>query len=96
MPDTLRHLKTDLSACRHCEEVGILPSARPIYQIPDNPVIGLFSQAPGNLAHQKGRPFMDPSGVRLRAWMGLNEDEFYEGGRLAIVPMAFCFPGYDG
>ena len=39
---------------------------------------------------------MDPSGVRLRAWMGLNEDEFYEGGRLAIVPMAFCFPGYDG
>lgn len=39
---------------------------------------------------------MDPSGVRLRAWMGLDEAQFYESGRLAIAPMAFCFPGYDG
>ena len=39
---------------------------------------------------------MDPSGVRLRAWMGLDEAAFYESGRLAIAPMAFCFPGYDG
>lgn len=39
---------------------------------------------------------MDPSGVRLRAWMGVTEAEFYESGRLAIAPMAFCFPGYDG
>ena len=39
---------------------------------------------------------MDPSGVRLRAWMGVGEAEFYESGRLAIAPMAFCFPGYDG
>ena len=39
---------------------------------------------------------MDPSGVRLRAWMGVSEEEFYESGRLAIAPMAFCFPGYDG
>jgi uracil-DNA glycosylase len=39
---------------------------------------------------------MDPSGVRLRAWMGVSEAEFYESGRVAIAPMAFCFPGYDG
>ena len=39
---------------------------------------------------------MDPSGVRLRRWMGVDEAEFYESGRVAIAPMAFCFPGYDG
>jgi uracil-DNA glycosylase len=39
---------------------------------------------------------MDPSGVRLRAWMGIDEEAFYESGRIAIAPMAFCFPGYDG
>ncbi|ADM09659.1 hypothetical protein PB2503_08019 [Parvularcula bermudensis HTCC2503] len=58
--------------------------------------IGVFSQAPGNLAHQGGKPFLDPSGDRLRRWMGLTEDQFYGSGLIAIVPMAFCFPGYDG
>lgn len=40
-------------------------------------------------------PFSDPSGIRLREWMGVTEDEFYDLTRIAIVPMAFCFPGYD-
>lgn len=45
--------------------------------------------------HQSGKPFDDPSGARLREWLGLSEAEFYDQSRVAIVPMAFCFPGYD-
>lgn len=53
------------------------------------------SQAPGNRAHQSGRPFQDPSGMRLRDWLGLDETAFYDPDLVAIVPMGFCFPGYD-
>ena len=52
-------------------------------------------QAPGMRVHLAGRPFADPSGERLRAWMGVTSEEFYDEDRVAIVPMAFCFPGYD-
>ncbi len=45
--------------------------------------------------HQSGKPFDDPSGARLREWLGLSETEFYDQSRVAIVPMAFCFPGYN-
>jgi uracil-DNA glycosylase len=55
----------------------------------------IASQAPGNLADQSGVPFSDPSGVRLRQWMAVSEDEFYDTDRIAIAPMGFCFPGYD-
>ncbi len=46
-------------------------------------------------AHMSGKPFSDPSGVRLRAWMGVTEEEFYDTSKVAITPMGFCFPGYD-
>jgi uracil-DNA glycosylase len=85
-----------LASCRHCEREGLIPEARPVFQLPATARIGIFSQAPGNLAHKGGRPFLDPSGVRLRAWLGVDEEAFYESGRFAIAPMAFCFPGYDG
>jgi len=45
--------------------------------------------------HESGIPFNDPSGDRLRAWMGVTRDEFYDASRIAIVPMGFCFPGQD-
>jgi uracil-DNA glycosylase len=57
--------------------------------------IGVFSQAPGTRVHASGMPFTDPSGVRLRSWMGVTDDEFYDSARIAIVPMGFCFPGLD-
>ena len=94
--DTIASLADEIRHCRLCEAQGLIPEARPIFQLPETARIGLFSQAPGNLAHQKGKPFYDPSGVRLRDWMGVTEDEFYTSGRIAIIPMAFCFPGYDG
>ncbi|WOI54037.1 uracil-DNA glycosylase family protein [Parvularcula sp. LCG005] len=92
---SLAALREELSACRHCEKVGLIPAARPVFQLPADPVIGIFSQAPGNLAHQKGKPFYDPSGVRLRSWLGIDETIFYSDA-VAIAPMAYCFPGYDG
>ncbi len=45
--------------------------------------------------HQSGKPFDDPSGDRLRDWLGMTPEDFYDRSRVAIVPMAFCFPGYD-
>ncbi len=55
----------------------------------------IAGQAPGMRVHLSGKPFDDPSGVRLRAWLGMSEAAFYDRARVAIVPMAFCFPGYD-
>ena len=55
----------------------------------------IAGQAPGARVHASGQPFTDPSGDRLRGWMGLSAAEFYDLDRVAVVPMAFCFPGYD-
>jgi len=55
----------------------------------------IASQAPGMRVHQANTPFWDQSGKRLRDWLGMDEDTFYDRERVAIVPMAFCFPGYD-
>jgi uracil-DNA glycosylase len=55
----------------------------------------IAGQAPGARVHASGRPFSDPSGDRLRGWLGLDDATFYDRDRIAIVPMAFCFPGYD-
>ena len=55
----------------------------------------IAGQAPGARVHASGVPFDDPSGDRLREWMGIDRDTFYDRSRVAVVPMAFCFPGYD-
>lgn len=87
-------------SCRLCRDEPAagppLPhEPRPIFQGSAEARLLIASQAPGNRAHQSGRPFLDPSGVRLRDWLGLDETEFYDARRVAIVPMGFCFPGYD-
>lgn len=83
-----------IRSCRLCEADMERPP-NPILQASDSARILVAGQAPGNLADRSGRPFTDPSGVRLREWMGVSEDEFYDHQRIAIVPMGFCFPGYD-
>ncbi len=55
----------------------------------------IIGQAPGTRVHASGRPFTDPSGDRLRDWMGIDETVFYDPEKIAIVPMGFCFPGLD-
>ena len=68
---------------------------KPVFAVSSTARILVAGQAPGNLAMESGRPFTDPSGVRLRAWMGVDEETFYDASKIAIVPMGFCFPGYD-
>lgn len=57
--------------------------------------LAICGQAPGTRVHASGVPFSDPSGDRLRTWMGIDADTFYDVSRIAIVPMGFCFPGLD-
>lgn len=57
--------------------------------------IAIAGQAPGTRVHQSGVPFTDPSGDRLREWMGISPEDFYDPSRIAILPMGFCFPGLD-
>ena len=95
----LEALVADIHACRHCRDRpdgSPLPhEPRPVLRVSTTARIGVFGQAPGTRVHASGAPFTDPSGVRLRAWMGVTDDEFYDVTRIAIVPMGFCFPGLD-
>ena len=89
-----------LRACRVCRDAprygAPLPQEpRPIVQGRASARLCVASQAPGNRADKSGIPFMDPSGSRLRDWLGLDAAAFYDASRLAIVPMGACFPGYD-
>ena len=94
MTDDFSSLVTDIRACQLCK-ADMERAPNPILQVSSSARILVAGQAPGNLADLSGRPFTDPSGDRLRAWMGVSEDEFYDADRIAIVPMGFCFPGYD-
>jgi uracil-DNA glycosylase len=99
-PPRLEDLIGRLRACRLCRDAPrhgpALPhEPRPILQGSATARLCIASQAPGTRAHASGKPFYDPSGVRLRAWLGLDEAAFYDAGRVAIVPMGSCFPGQD-
>jgi uracil-DNA glycosylase len=89
-----------LRACRLCRDSPLhgppLPhEPRPILQGSAGARLCIASQAPGTRAHRTGLPFTDPSGVRLRGWLGLDEVQFYDAAQVAIVPMGACFPGLD-
>lgn len=68
---------------------------RPVPWLSAEAPILLAGQAPGLKVHTRGRPFDDPSGERLRAWLGVDRAAFYDRRLFAVLPMAFCFPGYD-
>ncbi|MGE4128202.1 MAG: uracil-DNA glycosylase family protein [Hyphomicrobiaceae bacterium] len=68
---------------------------RPVLQADPRARLLITGQAPGTRVHASGRPFTDPSGDRLRAWLGLSSEAFYDPARVAVVPMGFCFPGLD-
>jgi uracil-DNA glycosylase len=97
--EPLLPLLQEIRACRLCVDA---PKGRPLPHEP-RPVlraaasarIAIYGQAPGTRVHLSGMPFTDPSGDRLRSWMGVTSDEFYDEARIAIVPMGFCFPGLD-
>lgn len=87
-------LLTEIRACRVCAG-EMLHEPRPVIQAEPGARIAIVGQAPGTRVHASGRPFTDPSGDRLREWMGVDETVFYDASRIAIVPMGFCFPGLD-
>lgn len=92
-------LCAEARACRVCRDApsrgAPLADPRPVFQAAATARLCIASQAPGLRAHESGRPFDDRSGERLRDWMGVTPDEFYDASRIAILPMGFCFPGYD-
>lgn len=97
---TLDVLLKNLAACRICRDAPLYGTAlphepRPVIQASQSARLCIASQAPGTRVHLSGRPFTDASGVRLRAWLGLDEARFYDARRIAIVPMGHCFPGQD-
>jgi uracil-DNA glycosylase len=90
--EDLDALLANVRACRACEDVLPL-GARPVLQLSSTARVLIASQAPGTKVHESGIPFSDASGDRLREWMGVSSDEFYETSRVAIVPMGLCYPG---
>lgn len=93
-------LTGDIRACSLCAgrfaATASAHAPRPVVWFRPGARILIAGQAPGARVHASGRPFTDPSGDRLRDWLGLDEAGFYDRDRVAVVPMAFCFPGHDG
>ena len=82
----------EVRACTRCEPELPL-GARPVFQFHPQARILIAGQAPGARVHASGVPFDDPSGARLRDWLGIDETVFYDARRIAILPMGFCYPG---
>ena len=92
-------IRPDIAACTLCADrfarTATAHEPRPVVWFAPGARILIAGQAPGLRVHWSGRPFTDPSGDRLRKWMNVDESLFYDQTRVAIVPMAFCFPGYS-
>lgn len=95
---SLDNLAAEIRACRICRDAERKPlphEPRPVVVPSATARVLIAGQAPGTRVHASGRPFDDRSGDRLRDWMGVTRDQFYDPGNFAIVPMGFCFPGQD-
>lgn len=98
----LEALRHDIARCRICRDApmrgvedGLPHEPRPVAVISDKARILIAGQAPGLRVHESGLPFDDASGNRLRDWLNVSRETFYDRDVFAIVPMGFCFPGYD-
>lgn len=88
----VKQLLGEIQACKICEQHLPL-GARPILQFHPSARILIAGQAPGRRVHESGVPFDDASGDRLREWMGITREVFYDPKKIAIMPMGFCYPG---
>lgn len=89
---SFKELLNDVRQCTLCREA--LPNPpRPVLQASRQARLLIVGQAPGRRVHDTGLPFNDPSGDRLRTWMGIDREVFYDERKVAIVPMGFCYPG---
>lgn len=91
-PVDLDELLVNVRACRVCAEHLPL-GPRPMVQVGPKARIVIIGQAPGRIVHESGVPWADPSGDRLRSWLGVTSEQFYDEEVVALVPMGFCFPG---
>lgn len=90
-------LLSEIRACKACAfSTPPLPvTPNPVIQASRKSKIRILGQAPGTKVHESGRPFTDASGDRLRDWMGVTSEQFYDPDLIAVTPMGFCFPGQD-
>lgn len=96
----LEQFTKQISACRICRDapykgLALPHEPNPVVRLSSTARICIAGQAPGIRVHESSLPFNDPSGDRLRDWMGLDREHFYDQSKVAIVPMGFCFPGWD-
>jgi uracil-DNA glycosylase len=89
---SLNRLLGEVRACRACEQ-QIPLEPRPILVATTSARLLIVGQAPGVHAHNSGTPWNDSSGDRLRQWMGIDRESFYDERRVAIIPMGYCYPG---
>jgi uracil-DNA glycosylase len=88
----LKVLLSEVRSCTHCS-MHLPHGTRPVLQFHPNARILIAGQAPGRKVHESGIPFNDASGDRLRVWMGITKEVFYDATQIAILPMGFCYPG---
>lgn len=91
-PDELDKLVAEIRACRACAD-NLPHEPRPIVWVHPHARILIAGQAPGRRVHESAIPWNDPSGDRLRDWMGLDRETFYERSKIAVAAMGFCYPG---
>ena len=91
-PDAITPLLADIRGCQLCA-VHLPEGPRPVVQASASSRLLIVGQAPGRKVHASGIPFDDVSGNRLRTWLAIDRDTFYDAQRIALVPMGFCFPG---
>ncbi len=90
MADKIQPLLNEIRACAVCQGLPLGP--RPVLQVGKAKIL-IAGQAPGTRVHKSGIPFDDPSGDRLRIWMGVDKATFYNPDKVNIIPMGFCYPG---
>lgn len=93
MNDSLHNLMCEVRSCHICKDLPLGP--KPVLQVGSSKVRLLITgQAPGTKAHETGITFNDPSGDRLRDWLGIDRKIFYDDSLIAVIPMGFCYPGH--
>lgn len=88
----LQNLLTEIRNCDLCTH-DLPLGANPVIQVANTAKILIIGQAPGTRVHETGIPWNDPSGNKLRQWLQLSDDEFYDENKIAIMPMGLCYPG---
>lgn len=90
-PETLAELLVRIRACDACKDLPLGP--RPVISAHPDARVAVIGHAPGRLVHASGIPWDDLSGERLRKWLGVSREDFYDPSRIALVGMGFCYPG---